>query len=366
MSSLQVGIVGLPNVGKSTLFNALLQKQQAMAANYPFATIEPNVGVVPVSDERLGELARIVKTEKIVPATVKFVDIAGIVKGAAEGEGLGNKFLAHIREVDVVLHVLRDFSDADVVVTGSGDPVEDYVTIETELQIADLETLTNQSEPKGKVEPVELVRWEAVKKLRTELESGKSARRVGLTDKEREAANELFLLTMKTPLYAINVGEEKLAGAESLVRELVDKFARRGYSIEREQVVVICAKVEEELATFTPEDRTAYMKSLGIEESGIDKLVGSSYRTLELMSFLTAGEKEVRAWTVKKGTMAPQAAGVIHSDFEKHFINAKVVKYEDFIKYGGWVGASDAGRVRVQGRGYTMEEGDVVEFVVSV
>lgn len=364
--SLSVGIVGLPNVGKSTLFNALLQKQQAMAANYPFATIEPNVGVVPVSDPRLVELAKVVETQEVIPATVKFVDIAGIVKGAAEGEGLGNKFLSHIREVDVILHVLRDFSDPDVVITGSGDSLEDYVTIETELQVADLETLDKQKEPKGNAAVDEKRRWEAILKLRDGIGDGKSARGVGLEDDEVDLVKDLFLLTMKPQMFALNTSEQNVPYGSKIVREIVDRFTGRGYKINEEQVVVICARLEEQMAELSAEERKEYMADIGVGESGIDLMVNKAYRTLGLMSFLTAGEKEVRAWTIAKGTRAPVAAGVIHSDFEKHFINARIVKYDHFVEYGGWVGASEAGKVKIAGRDYMIEEGDVVEFVVSV
>ena len=296
---MQIGIVGLPNVGKSTLFNALLKKQVALAANYPFATIEPNVGVVPVPDPRLAILAGVVKTEKIVPATVTFVDIAGLVKGASQGEGLGNKFLAHIREVDAILYLLRDFADEDVIRSGSVDPAADLEILRMELQLADL-----------------------------------------------EAKEKINLLAKKPEIIVLNTDEDKLGIRDGQMR--------------------ICAKLEEELAGLSEEEQKEYLKSLGLEKSGLEKVLQKAFETLGLMTFLTAGEKEVRAWTIRKGTKAPQAAGVIHTDFEKHFIKADVIYWEDFVKAGGWVEAKESGKVRLEGREYVMAEGDVVEFKVGV
>lgn len=363
--SLSVGIVGLPNVGKSTLFNALLQKQAAFAANFPFATVEPNIGVVPVPDHRLSVLAKIVMSENIVPATVKFVDIAGLVKGASEGEGLGNQFLSHIREVSVIVHVLRVFHDEDVVQTGSGDYVEDFVTVETELQLADLATLEKQKEPKGKFERVDTLRWEAVKKLKTALEDGLSARTVVLTDEEREASADLFLLTAKPMLVVLNVDEAELTGEAELSEVAVRRFAEKGIKITSSQIMAISARLEEELASFSPEERDDYLTEAGLSLTGLERLIDKAYGTLGLMSFLTAGEKEVRAWTIQFGMTAQEAAGVIHTDFAKHFISAKLVKYDDFVESEGWKKASEAGKVRTEGRGYIMQEGDVVEFMVS-
>ncbi len=366
MTSLSVGIVGLPNVGKSTLFNALLQKQQAFAANYPFATIEPNVGVVPVPDERLTVLAEIVRTERSVPATVTFCDIAGLVKGASEGEGLGNKFLAHIRETALVLHVVRDFRNKDVVQTGSGEAVEDYLTVETELQLADLATLEKQKEPRvGSADKNENVRWALVGKLKETLGGGRPARAAALSPEEEEVMREFFLLTAKPVMFVLNIDEEGLGEKEERRGRFVEGLGARGVRCDPGEVIVICAKLEEELSGFDEGERREYLDGAGVTETGLETLIGAAYRKLRLMSFLTAGEKEVRAWTVKEGTLAPQAAGVIHSDFEKKFISAKVCSYEDFVKYGGWKGAADAGRVRQEGREYVMSEGDVVEFMVG-
>ena len=323
--SLSVGIIGLPNVGKSTLFNALLKKQQALAANYPFATIEPNVGVVPVPDERLAKLAEVVHTEKIVPATVKFVDIAGLVKGASTGEGLGNKFLAHIREVDAIAMVLRDFSDENVIRAGSENPKSDAEVLETELILADLQTVEKSKEP-------------LAKRIAESLQKAVPVRDMSFTDEEMLVVKQMNLLTIKPVILVLNVDEDKLG-------------KRDGY-------IVLSAKLESELGDE--------IKDLGILESGLEQLIKKSYEILELQSFLTAGEIEARAWTIKKGTKAPQAAGVIHADFEKHFIKADVIYWEDFITLGGWAKAREVGKVRMEGKEYVMTEGDVVEFKVGV
>jgi ribosome-binding ATPase len=374
--NLKVGIVGLPNVGKSTLFNALLKKQVAFAANYPFATVEPNVGVVPVPDERLEKLARVIagsvrdnsiasrqqegsldsarddthrSLPPIVPAVVDFVDIAGLVKGASKGEGLGNKFLAHIREVNVICHVVRDFNDSNVVQTGSGRVEDDWQTVELELQLADLETLMKQKPPKGKMEKVEVVRWQAIEKLKAGLEEGVSAREVSLTEDEVEASRDLMLLTAKRVIMVVNVGED-------------DVRLKDGGGGD---MLIICAKMEEDLAGFNDEERKEYLTTAGVVETGLEKLIRVAYESLDLISFLTAGEIEVRAWTIKRGTKAPQAAAVIHTDFEKKFIKAKCVNYEDFLKYDGWKGASEAGKVRIEGKEYVVKEGDVIEYMVG-
>ena len=312
MSTLEVGIVGLPNVGKSTLFNALLSKQQAFAANYPFATIEPNVGIVPVPDERLPKLAKIVHTEKIVPAVVTFVDIAGLVKGASQGEGLGNKFLSHIRETNVILHVVRAFADSNVVQTGSGDGVEDYLTIETELQLADLATLEKQREPHGKVEKADSIRWSAVQKLRKALEDGVSASRVELSDDEELVSRELFLLTSKPKMFVLNTDENGIMGCELRIKEFVDALSKKGVEAQESDCVVICAKLEEELALLDEVERLEYLQSAGLSRTGLETLISAAYKKLGLISFLTAGELEVRAWTIPVGTKGPDAAGVIH------------------------------------------------------
>jgi ribosome-binding ATPase YchF (GTP1/OBG family) len=306
--SLEIGIVGLPNVGKSTLFNALLKKQQALAANYPFATIEPNVGVVPVPDPRLEKLAAVVKSEKIVPATVKFVDIAGLVKGASQGEGLGNKFLAHIREVDAICYVLRDFGDENIVRAGSVNPQEDLEVLKMELELADMQ-MQEKRQSKGK-----------------------------------NIEEQLPLLAHKPAIVVINTDEDKLAG----------------------EGLRISAKLEEELAGLGETEAAAYLAELGVGQSGLQKVINAAYQVLGLQSFLTAGEKEVRAWTIRQGAKAPEAAGVIHTDFEKHFIKADVINWEMFVADGGWTKARELGHVRLEGREYVMAEGDVVEFKVGV
>lgn len=363
--SLKVGIVGLPNVGKSTLFNALLRKQAAFAANFPFATVEPNVGIVPVPDKRLAEIARVVKTEKIVPATVEFVDIAGLVKGASKGEGLGNKFLAHIREVSVICHVVRDFKDGNVVQTGSGDFLDDYTTIETELILADLETLMKQKEPRGKVERMDGFRWSAVQKLIESLEKGIAARDVALSDEEKEAAGELMLMTAKREIVVLNLSEDEITRGESRAKAIVETLVKAGIKISAEDVISICAKMEEDLAAFDDTERLAYLKEAGLSQTGLERLIDLSYRKLGLISFLTGGEIEARAWTIEKGAKAPQAAGVIHTDFEKKFIKAKVCDYDDFIALDGWKRAAEMGKVRVEGKEYEMRDGDVVEFMIG-
>lgn len=324
-SGLSVGIIGLPNVGKSTLFNALLKKQQALAANYPFATIEPNVGVVPVPDDRLAKLAEVVHTTKIVPATVKFVDIAGLVKGASTGEGLGNKFLAHIREVDAIAMVLRDFSDENVIRAGSENPKSDAEVLETELIMADLQTVEKSKEV-------------LAKRIAEGLQKAIPVRSMSFTDEEMLVVKQMNLLTGKPVIKVLNVDEDKL--------------------VNNLEFIVLSAKLESELGDE--------IKDLGISQSGLEQLIKRAYEILGLQSFLTAGEIEARAWTIKKGTKAPQAAGVIHADFEKHFIKADVIYWEDFVKLGGWAKAREAGKVRMEGKEYIMAEGDVVEFKVGV
>jgi ribosome-binding ATPase len=352
--NLSVGIVGLPNAGKSTLFNALLKKQVAFAANYPFATIEPNVGVVPVPDERLPVIAQIVHTEKIVPATVKFVDIAGLVKGASKGEGLGNKFLSHIREVDLICHVVREFKDADVVhVVGDVDAKRDKEIVETELILADLETLEKQVEPRGKMEKEVKRRWELVQQFKIALAQGKNAASVSLTGEDEKLVRDLHILTRKNSIYIINVSENDLAG-------------RMKETENEKNQVIISAKIEAELAGLTEPEQKAYLKELGLEKSGLERLIQKAYEQLGLISFLTGGELEARAWTIYRGTKAPQAAGVIHTDFEKAFIKAEVISYEDFVEFGGWTKSRELGKVRLEGKEYEMQDGDVVDFKVGV
>lgn len=353
--NLSCGIVGLPNVGKSTLFNALLQKQSAEASNYPFCTIEPNVGVVSVPDNRLEQLASVVNTKKIIPSVIKFVDIAGIIKGAHEGEGLGNKFLAHIREVSLIIHVVRSFEDENVIRTGKS-PEEDYDTIITELCLADLQTLEKQKEPKATKDKNELIRWEAIKKLRAVLSEGRESRHADLTEEEKELTRNLFLLTDKPAIHVLNIDEQNYSRAD----ELVKPYEALGW-----EVVPISAKVEAELVVMDEEEQKEYLNSLGMKETGLERLISKAFNKLGLMSFLTAGEKEVRAWTIKKGAKAPEAAGAIHTDFEKKFIKAQVANFHDFIKFSGWKNLKEFGKVRFEGKEYEMQEDDVVEFMIG-
>jgi hypothetical protein len=351
---LSIGIVGLPNVGKSTLFNALLKRQIADASNYPFCTIEPNIGVVEVPDPRLPVLAKIVSTSNIVPAIVEFYDIAGLVKGASIGEGLGNKFLAHIREVSALVHVVRHFIDPNIThVHNEIHPQNDIAIIETELILADLQTLSKQKEPKGLITKEDKIKWDIIKKLREHLDQNKPARNLTLSEKELSFVKTLNLLTIKPVLYVANVSENQLA---ELTTQKSDRF---------NNTIYISAKIESELAALSPNDQKAYLESLGIKESGLDRLIKKAYETLGLISFLTAGEKEVRAWTIEKGTLAPQAAGVIHTDFEKGFIRADVISFEDFTLYNGWLPAREKGKVRSEGKEYIIQDGDVIEFRVS-
>ena len=367
--NLSVGIVGLPNVGKSTLFNALLAKQQAFVANYPFATIEPNVGVIPVPDERLTKLAEVEKAEHRmdrlppeVPATIKFVDVAGLVAGAHKGEGLGNKFLSHIREVDAVAYVLRVFEDPDIIRSGSTDPQSDLSVLTTELILADLQTLEKQSEPRGVKDPVALRRWSATEKLRAGLNKGLRASAVDLNEEEREASNELHLLTAKPFLVVLNLSEDGLGS--DLMTEKINSFSKES-GISSERVVGISAKIESELAALGKDEALEYLHSMNMDKSGLERLIVRGFELLDLMTFLTAGEKEVRAWTISKGTKAPQAAGVIHTDFEKSFIKADVVTFGDFLANHGWLGSRENGKVRSEGKEYIMREGNVVEFKVG-
>jgi hypothetical protein len=365
--SLSVGIVGLPNVGKSTLFNALLKKQAAYVANFPFATIEPNVGIVPVPDPRLEELARVVKeSERMeqlppqVPATVEFLDIAGLIAGAHKGEGLGNKFLAHIRETSVVCHVLRVFTDPEIIREGSADPRSDFETVETELKLADLQTMEKQEEPKGTTSKEEIIRWRTVSKLKESLQKGIPAREVALEEEEQKAARGLSLLTAKPILVALNVDEANLKQTEESEEEYSQELG-----VNRNQLVTICAKTEAELADLSPEEQSAYLKELGVGESGLEKLIRRAYATLGLINFLTAGSKEVRAWTIPAGISAQEAAGVIHSDFEKNFIKADVVTFETFVRGGSWQAAREQGQVRSEGKEYLIQDGEVVEFKIG-
>lgn len=367
MSSVSCGIVGLPNVGKSTLFNALLKKQQAFVANFPFATIEPNIGVVPVPNEKLGKLATVTKEAENmqilppeIPATCEFVDIAGLIAGAHRGEGLGNKFLSHIREVDAICHVVRLFTDKDIVKSGSVDPKSDFETVETELKLADLQTLDKQKDP-GNTPNKELrFWWEVVLKLKSGLEKGIPARLIELSDEEKTVLKQLSMLTSKPILIALNVDESDLAKSS----EIEDKWVGE-LDVQNDQVVVISAKIESELASLSDEEQVQYLKDLGILESGLERLIKKAFSTLGLITFLTAREKEVRAWTIKSGINAQKASEVIHTDFEKKFIKADVCPFEDFISVGGWKKARELGKVRSEGRGYIMKDSDVVEFKIG-
>lgn len=361
---IQCGIVGLPNVGKSTLFNALT-KAGIAAANFPFCTIEPNVGVVPVPDPRLGQLASIAKPQKVIPTAVEFVDIAGLVAGAASGEGLGNKFLAHIREVDAITHVVRCFEHADVIhVNNKVDPLADIDTIDTELALADLESVdkaiarfervakSGDKDAKAKIE--------VLQRVRAGLDAGKPARALGLSDEDRAAIRDLFLLTLKPVMYVANVLEDGFTGNPHL-----DAVRARAAG-EGAEVVPVSAAIEEELSQLDDADRDEFLKDLGLDEPGLNRVIRAAYRLLGLQTYFTAGEKEVRAWTVRAGSTAPQAAGVIHTDFEKGFIRAETIAFDDYVKYRGESGARDAGRLRLEGKEYRVQEGDVLHFRFNV
>jgi ribosome-binding ATPase len=365
---LRAGIVGLPNVGKSTLFNALTAQSSALAANYPFATIEPNVGVVSVPDERLEPLARLVKTEKIVPATVEFLDIAGLVRGASKGEGLGNQFLANIRETDTVVQVVRCFEDENIVhVEGKVDPLRDIETIQIELALADLATVERRREKAQKSlksgDKVARQELDVLDKIQPALEAGRSARTVTLSDDDRAVARNFFLLTTKPTIYAANVDESALADIDnnSMVQAVRDVAVK-----EAAECVVICAQLEADLVALPPDERVDYLKSLNVSTSGVDQLIKSAYHLLGLMSFLTAGEKEVRAWTIPQGTRAQTAAGTIHSDIERGFIRAEIVSYDELMSAGSYATAREKGLLRLEGKDYIMQEGDVVHFRFNV
>lgn len=375
--NLKIGIVGLPNAGKSTLFNALLKKQVADCAAYPFCTIEPNVGVVAVPDERLTKLAQITKEEEkmeklppIVPAVVEFVDIAGLVAGASKGEGLGNKFLSHIREVDIICHVVRNFIDPSVVhVAGEVNPLRDRDIIETELLLADLQTLEKQTEPfgyaqgkpQGRFTKDDFVKWGLILKLKEGLNNGHNARDSITDPEEKEIIRDLQLLSMKPVLYVMNVDEAQLPN----LTNATNTTNPTNQLFNNKNVLMICAKTESELVSLAPEEQKEYLAALGVEASGLDRLIQKTYRMLGLISFLTTGVIESRAWTIAIGTKAPQAAGVIHTDFEKKFIKADCVSYPDFVEAKGWKKARELGKVRQEGKEYIVKDGDVIEFKIG-
>mgnify|MGYP001096275967 CR=1 FL=1 len=363
---MKLGIVGLPNVGKSTMFNSIT-KAGAECANYPFCTIEPNVGVVPVPDERLDRLTQMYNPEKTTHAVIEFVDIAGLVKGASKGEGLGNKFLSHIRETDAIVEVVRCFEDGNVVhVDGNVDPIRDIETINLELIFADIETVNKRLDKAKKnlkankkyQEEIDLL-----EKIKESLENGISARALEFNEDEQVLVKDMFLLTTKPILYIANISEEQIENAEkdSMVLK-VKEYATK----ENAEVIPLCVKIEEELSGLEDDDKKEMLEALGLDESGLDKVIKKSYDLLGLMSFLTAGEPEVRAWTIKKGTKAPQAAGKIHSDIERGFIKAEVVSYDDLIREGNMVAAKEKGLVRQEGKDYIMQDGDIVLFKFNV
>jgi GTP-binding protein YchF len=366
---LKAGIVGLPNVGKSTLFNAVTRTRKAEAANYPFCTIDPNIGIVTVPDARLEVLAKIAKTGVIIPAAVEFVDIAGLVKGAAQGEGLGNKFLTHIREVDAIVQVVRCFEDPDIHhVAGAIDPVRDIETIFTELVLADLETVKKRREKGAKDakrgDKTAVAEAEVLAKLEPHLDAGKPAVTLGLTPEEKAIAKGFFLLTDKPTIFAANVKESELATADTNAHvNKVREYAKTHIACE---TVVISAQIESDLIDLSPEEAREFLKELGVQESGIGALIRSTYHLLGLRTYFTAGEKEVRAWTIHTGDTAPKAAGVIHTDFERGFIKAETVAYDDLVKCGSVAAAREKGLYRMEGKEYVVKDGDVMLFKFNV
>ena len=366
--ALQCGIVGLPNVGKSTLFNCL-SNAKAQAANFPFCTIEPNVGVITVPDERLNKLVEIDNPKRVVPTTIEIVDIAGLVKGASKGEGLGNKFLANIRETDAIIHVLRCFENGNIThVDGSVDPVRDKGIIDTELQLKDLETVENrigkvqkQAQTGGDKQARQV--YDVLVRYKEALEQGLNARTVSFESKdEQKIAHDLFLLTSKPVMYVCNVDEGSAVGGNAYVEQV-----RQAVKDENAEILVVAAKTEADIAELeTYEDRQMFLREIGLEESGVSRLIKSAYKLLNLETFITAGEMEVKAWTYHRGWKAPQCAGVIHTDFEKGFIRAEVIKYEDYIKYGSEAAVREAGKLSVEGKDYVVQDGDIMHFRFNV
>ncbi|TZF84579.1 redox-regulated ATPase YchF [Pedobacter sp. BS3] len=364
---LQCGIVGLPNVGKSTLFNCL-SNAKAQAANFPFCTIEPNVGVITVPDERLTKLAELVKPNRIVPNTIEIVDIAGLVKGASKGEGLGNQFLGNIRSTNAIIHVLRCFDDGNVVhVDGSVNPVRDKEIIDTELQLKDLDTVDKRIQKVEKMaktggDKVAKRTFDILSVVKTHLEAGRSARTAPLTDEDFEFIADLNLLTVKPVMYVCNVDEAAVNTGNAYVEQV-----KEAVKDEKAEVLVISAKIESEIAELESyEERQLFLEDMGLDESGVNKLIRAAYRLLDLYTYFTAGVQEVRAWTITKGFTAPQAAGVIHTDFEKGFIRAEVIKYNDFIQYGSEAACKEAGKLNVEGKTYVVEDGDIMHFRFNV